>query len=145
MPCVKIKQLDERVATAGYHMGGGPERRKLQPGEVVDIPKDMRVGDIVLLDAMLASGKIELTMEPATRPLDYESAREAKLVSPTFKARGPDEVIEVTTARAKVGTRMASKKPVSDDTPTTAAAGSAPTSRRAARRARGNRGAEVST
>lgn len=113
MPRVRIKQLDERVASSGIHMGGGPERRKLHPGEVVELPE----GE--LFDAVWATGKLELTMDPATRPLDFLNAREAKLTAPTFKSRGPDEDRQVDEAWANVHARMAAEavEPEPDEAP----------------------------
>lgn len=101
MPRVKIKQLDDRVATAGMHMGGPIERRKLHPGEVVEIPEGN------LLDALWQTGKLEMTLDPANRPLEFENAREAQLTSPTFKSRGPDEDRQIAEAHAAVAARLA--------------------------------------
>ena len=107
MPRVKIKQLDERVATAGLHMGGGPERRKLQPGEVIDIPEDYLLPDgRQLLDVLWETGKLEMTLDPATRPLDYETYREGILCAPNFKPRDPSEATEMERAHASVKERM---------------------------------------
>ena len=106
MPRVKIKSLDERVASNGVHMGGGKERRKLEPFEVLEIGEDVMEGDRSLLDILWETGKLELTLDPPTRPLDYESYREGRLCSPTFKPRGPDEQIEQDKARAAVAKRM---------------------------------------
>ncbi len=101
MPRIRIKQLDERVATSGLHFGGGRERRKLAPGEIVDIPE----GE--LLDAVWATGKVEYTLDPATRPLDFLNSREAALTSPTFKSRGADDDREIAQAHAAVAARIA--------------------------------------
>ena len=121
MPRVKIKQLDEVVATAGLHMGGGPERRKLQPGEVIDIPEDFLLPDgKPLLDMLWKTGKLEITLDPVTRPLDYENYREGKLCSPTFKPRDPSEEVEMTEARAAVAARLnesVSEAPITTDSP----------------------------
>ena len=107
MPRIQIKTLDERVATAGLHMGGDFRRRKLQPFEVVDIPEDEALPDGTnLLDGLWNTGKIELTMDQPTRPLDYETPREAKLCSPTFKPRGPDEEVEQQRALEAVAIRL---------------------------------------
>ena len=102
MPRVKIKQLDEKIATAGLHFGGPPERRKLHPGEVVEIPE----GE--LFDILWATGKLELTMDPVTRPLDYASPREAQITSPTYKRRGPHEQAEIDAAHKAVAERLES-------------------------------------
>ena len=121
MPRIQVKTLGERVATAGIHLGGGPERRKLEPFEVVEIDENFTLPDGTnLLDALWDTGKIELTMDPATRPLDYQSAREAKVCSPTFHARGLDEERERDKALTAVALRL--EKPVSipetvNDTP----------------------------
>ena len=106
MPRVRIKQLDERVATNGLHMGGGPERRKLQPGEVVEISEDLIENGKPLLDLLWQTGKLEMTLDPATRPLDYEDYREAQLCAPTFKPRDPSEETEMHRAREAVALRM---------------------------------------
>lgn len=93
-------------------MGGGPERRKLEPFEVVEIPEDFELpGGVNLLDGLWATGKVELTMDQVTRPLDYDSEREAKLCSPTFKARGPDEEREQQTALKAVAERLSQNAP----------------------------------
>lgn len=108
MPRVKIKQLDERVATNGLHMGGGPERRKLEPGEVVDISEDFRLpnGD-ALLELLWQTGKLEMTLDPISRPLDYSDYRQGKLCSPSYKPRDPSDKVEMERARAKVNARLA--------------------------------------
>ena len=118
MPNVRIRQLDERVATTGLHFGLGPKARKLEPGEVVDIPE----GD--LFDAMWDTGKLELTRDPVTRPLEYDNEREARLCSPTFKPRGPDEVDAQERALKTVSERLAqlevaSEAPTANDSPAT--------------------------
>jgi len=108
MPRVKIKQLDERVATNGLHMGGGPERRKLEPGEVVDISEDFLLpnGD-ALLELLWQTGKLEMTLDPVTRPLDYSDYRQGKLCSPNYRPRDPSDKVEMERARAKVDARLA--------------------------------------
>jgi len=164
MPRLKIKQLEDKIATAGLFMGGGPVRRKLQPGEVIDVPEDFESGMYDgkgLLDAMWGTGKVEMTLDAVTRPIDFDTEREAKLTSPTFKSRGPDEDIEIDKARVAVAARLAetsdtplkSGSPVddkqpepSDDPP--AALGIPPVNPRAARRAAlqaAERGSEVPT
>jgi hypothetical protein len=143
MARIKIKQLDERIATSGVHFGGGPERRKLHPGEVVDLPE----GE--LLDAIMATGKVELTMEPISRPLDYDSEREAKITAPTFRPRDPSETAEMERAREAVAARIAgmSEAPPQADSPAKEsqpepATENPPRNRRAARRAAINKVAE---
>ena len=120
MSRVKIKQLGTVVTTVGLHFGGGAERRKLEPGEVVEIDDNLAFPDGTnVLDGVLAGGRAELTSDVATRPLDYVDAREAKLCSPTFRPRGPDEEIEMQRARAAVAARMesTSKAPPMADSP----------------------------
>ncbi len=110
MPCVKIKQLDERVSTDGLHLGGSNSRRKLQPGEVVDIPEDFEAGMYdgqSLLDILWATGKLEMTLDKASRPIEFKDYREAQLTSSTFKSRGPDDDRNVEKAREAVAARMA--------------------------------------
>jgi hypothetical protein len=90
-------------------MGGGKERRKLEPGEVVKVPDDesMVDGDN-LMQALWDGGMIDILPDTAvpTRPLDYEDRREAKLCSPTYKPNGPDEVIARDKALARVNARL---------------------------------------
>jgi hypothetical protein len=106
---IRIRQLDERVATSGLFMGGGKERRKLEPGEIVEVPDDevMLDGDN-LMQALWAGGMIDILPETAipTRPLDYLDRREAKLCSPTYKPNGPDELATQDKALAKVNARL---------------------------------------
>ncbi len=120
MPRVKIKSLDNRTATAGQHFASGnPLRRKLQPGEVVDIPESEVFSpkdDRLLFDVLWATGKLEITPEPATRPLDYASVQEAKFCAPTFRPRGPDEIILMDKARADVAARLAETSEVPAET-----------------------------
>lgn len=146
MPKVRIRQLDERVATAGLHFGLGPKARKLEPGEVVDIPE----GE--MFDEMWNTGKLELTRDPVTRPLEYENERLARLCSPTFTPRGPDEEIEQQRALDRVAEALSETEVVSetetvDDSPATESQHAEPvppelppvSNRRAARRRAANR------
>jgi hypothetical protein len=106
---IRIRQLDERVATSGLFMGGGKERRKLEPGEIVEVPDDENMADgDNLMQALWDGGTIDILPETAvaTRPLDYESRREAKLCSPTYKPNGPDEIADRDKTLAKVDARM---------------------------------------
>ncbi len=134
MPKVKIKQLDERVATAGLHFGGPPQRRKLEPGEVVDIPEDLYLPDgRSLFEIIWATGKLELTLDDITRPLDYESYKEARYCGPNFKPRDDAEKREMENFRKEVAYRLsqsAEEEPI--DEPEEAV--TAPTNPRAARR-----------
>lgn len=114
MPRVKIKQLDERVATQGVHLGGGSNRRKLEPGEVLDIPEGVIEGGHNLFDTVWATGKLELTLDEVTRPLDYLNYREARLCSTKFKPRDANEKMEMHKVRAEV---MARLKPTESEVP----------------------------
>ena len=166
MPRLMIKQLGDSIATAGLFMGGGPERRKLQPGEIVEIPEDFEPGMYEgegLLNALWGTGKVEMTLDPATRPIDFENTREAQITSPTFKSRGPDEDIEIEKVQVAIKARMAqpsdaqpsadspaddSQPDQSDDSIPAAVDTAPPPNRRAARRAASQaleRGAEVPT
>ena len=120
MANIKIKQLDERVATAGVHLGGGPTRRKLQPGEVVDIPEDLQESGVALLEALLNTKKVEITLDPITRPLDYESEQEAKLTAPNYRSRGQLDDANMERARIAVAERIA--KELAGTTPKSTAA-----------------------
>lgn len=107
MPRLKIKQLGERVATVGLHLGGGPERRKLEPGEVVDIPEDLYLPDGRSLSELVwATGLVELTLDPVTRPLDYESYKEARFCAPNFKPRDAAEQREMEEFHKEVAYRL---------------------------------------
>lgn len=117
MARIRIKQMEERVATRGLHMGdlGTPEvpnvRRKLEPGEVVEIPDKMTVPNdsrTKLIDLLFNTGKIDLLPDstPITRPLDYASYREATLCSPSFRPNGESEEREMLRVRAEVEARL---------------------------------------
>ncbi len=109
MPLIRIKQLHERVATKGLFMGGNvQQRRKLEPGEIVDLPSDMMEGEDNLFDMVWNTGLVDLVpdnQEP-TRPLDYRDYREATLCSPTFKPVSATDEREMAQARERVRQRM---------------------------------------
>jgi len=111
---IRVKQLGERTATAGLHMGGGLKRRKLEPGEVIDIPDDFKNPEDArpLVDILLDTGMVEITRDQATRPLEYSNSRDAKLCSPTFRPRGPDEERERDAALARSQKALAEQKTV---------------------------------
>ena len=120
MARLKIKQLDERVATSGVHLGGGPERRKLHPGEVIDIPEDFEDGQHAgksLFEAVWETGKVELTHDPVTRPIDFRDEREGKLTAPTFRSRGPDDDRAIAEAKSAVAERLAATERPSETAP----------------------------
>lgn len=96
---VRIKQLDNRIATAGIHLGGGPERRKLEPGEVLALGGE-------LFDGVWNTGKVEITPERPTRPLDYADYDEARYCSPSFNPRDDAEFEASEKARAAVAKRL---------------------------------------
>ncbi len=143
MSLIRIKQLNERTATAGLHMGRVelPKfRRKLEPGEIVEIPDDMKTDNGEnLLEGLYETGLIDMvpdTYSP-TRPLDYEDAREAKICSPTYRPQGKNEIAEAEKVRANVLARLEeqlSKSPPKADSPDKDA--TAKPSRRQQRRAR---------
>ena len=105
MPNIKIKQLDEKIATSGMHFGMGDATRKLEPGEVVDLPE----GE--LFDLIWATGKVDLTADPVTRPLTYKDYVEATLCSPSYRVRGDDDLVQSEKARAAVAARLAETLP----------------------------------
>jgi len=126
MPRVMIKTMDDKIATAGLHMGNDPRReqelvdgkgewintrRKLEPGEVMEIPDDLTIvingQEVSLFDALWSTGALELTKLPVTRPLDYRTSREAKLCSPSFRSKGPDDDKKIAEAKAAVVVRLA--------------------------------------
>lgn len=113
MAKIMIRQLEERVATSGLFMGEtgvqGPFRRKLEPGEIVEVPDDMEMPDgRLLMDALWETGTIDIVPDSVavTRPLTYKNRREAMLCSPTFKPNGPDEELERDKAIAAVEQRL---------------------------------------
>lgn len=123
MPRVTIKHMDNLVATRGLHLGGPRTRRKLFPGEVVEIPEDFMEAGRPLIDILWETGKLEISLDPVNRPLEYENERIAQLTAPTFKPRGPDEVRQVEQAFAQVEASLSVEdtEPVSlhDDEPAT--------------------------
>lgn len=112
MSLIKIKQLEERIATSGLFMGSPADpdkfRRKLEPGEIVEIPDDMMIDDEKAIDFLFATGKIDMVppSTPPTRPLDYDNRRDAKLCSPTFRPRDPTDERDMAKARAKYQARL---------------------------------------
>lgn len=108
MSLIKIRQLDERVATSGLFMGGDKRRRKLEPGEIVDIPNDLIEGGTNLMQDLWDTGTIDILPDSAivTRPLDYASIREAKLCSPTYKSTDADDIADRNKALAAVEARL---------------------------------------
>lgn len=138
MARIKIKQLGSVIGTSGVHMGGGPERRKLEPGEVVEIPEDLLMKDgRPLLGALYETDRIELTPEPVTRPLDFANVREAKLTSTNFKPRSPDEEREQELAHAAVELRVQDVRvpaPVTEPEPAPKQAAPGPTTKKASTR-----------
>jgi len=106
---IKIRQLEERVATAGLFMGGDTCRRKLEPGEIVEVPDDMELDDgRNLMQALWDTGTIDIVPDSVavTRPLDYLNRREAAICSPSFKPHGPDDEKEMKRIRAVVEARL---------------------------------------
>ncbi len=101
MPNIKIQQMGLAVSTSGVHMGGGVERRKLEPGEVLFLPE----GD--LFNTLWGTGKLELTMDLPNRPLDYASHEEARYCSPTFKPQSEEDADKMLDAHEAVMERMA--------------------------------------
>lgn len=83
---VRIRQMGKKAATAGYHFDSTNDAaRKLEPGEVVHVPEDSKYRAIFekMLDRM--DSPLEITRMPATRPLVFDKAREARLSSPSRK------------------------------------------------------------
>jgi len=110
MPRLKIKSMDDKVATMGLHFGGPPEQRKLEPTEVIEFSDDDP-----LFQAMMDSGKCELTMAPATRPLIYPDAPMAKFCSPSFKPNGRNEEAQVAEAKATIADMLNHTPPAAPD------------------------------
>lgn len=106
MSCIKIKQMDERVATMGLHMGGPATRRKLEPGEAVFVPDDLEQEGENLFDALWDTGKVELVPGNPTRPFEYENVAEAKMCSPSFKPHDNSETAQMHKTREAVAKRV---------------------------------------
>ena len=117
MPLIKIRQLEERTATNGLFMGdainvdpdGTAFRRKLEPGEIVEIPEDETLPDgRNLMEALWSTGCIDICPDTVavTRPLDYKNRREAMLCAPSFHINGKAEQKEMEEARAAVDARL---------------------------------------
>lgn len=102
MPNVKIKQLNDRVASSGVHFGMGPLVRKLEPSEVVALEGE-------LFEMIYGTDKVEITNEKITRPLKYDSELEAKYCSPSFRPLDPSQETECIRAREAVAERLAYK------------------------------------
>ena len=102
---VKIKQLNDRVATNGVHFGLGPLARKLEPSEIVSLDEESD-----LFETIYATEKVEITVEDPTRPLKFESVDEARFCSPSFRPHDPKEEIVAEKARIKVAERLALSK-----------------------------------
>lgn len=126
MPKIRIKQLHERVATDGLHMGEAPDgmyRRKLEPGEIVDIPEDVMIESnrldepVRLIDMLWNTGLVDMVPDtiPVTRPLDYLNVREGRVCSPSFKAISPTDAADREQALARVAKRLAQAEQPSDD------------------------------
>lgn len=101
MPNVSIKQMDERVATAGVHFGMGPLAPKLEPGEVVHIPEGK------MFETLWETGKLELSLKPVTRPLKYADVHEAMYCSPSYRPRDASDELVMARTRAAVAERLA--------------------------------------
>ena len=102
---VKIKQLEERVATKGFFFGDAPAgkiRRKLEPGEVVELDMDDE-----LTKQVLASGKVDVTLDPPTRPLDFDNENDAKYSSPSYRPRDNDDERDMLEARDRIAESLA--------------------------------------
>ena len=69
----------------------------MQPGEVLELDDSSE-----LLQMLWNTGLVEITLDPPTRPLDYENYNVARMCSPTFRSRGPDEDRDAELAREKV-------------------------------------------
>ena len=137
MPLIRIKQLHERVATQGLFMGGDSARRKLQPGEIVDIPMDLEENGECLFDMIWNTGMVDLVPEnqEPTRPLDYRDYREAKLCSPTFKPISQTDEREMLQARERVKQRMFEQQSAPPKADSPADAPSPPKKKAAAKKA----------
>lgn len=135
MPNIRIKQMEDRTAAAGIHFGLGRETRKLEVGEVVALED----GD--LFDAVMATGKVELTADPVTRPLTYADANEAAICSPSFKIRSDNDEAERNATLAAVAERLAQEGHAPKLPEKDVAESAVPTQSRAERRA-ARRGAD---
>lgn len=135
MPNVRIKALDGRIATSGLHFGRGPLVPKLEPGEVVFLEEGPE------FEALWATGKLELTRDPPTRPLKYENEHEAMYCRPSYKPKDAADAERMRLVREEVARRLAStrtsappKAPEAGLGPHTEPGDAAPTPRRSRRR-----------
>lgn len=105
---VKIKRIGTRTGTAGLHFGGPKTRRALRPNEVVELSEDFPK-----LDEFLDSDKLEITRDPVTRPLDFETEIEATYSDPQFKTIEQSTRDEVLRVREEIARKLEeSQKPV---------------------------------
>lgn len=100
----------------------GPFRRKLEPGEIVEVPDDLLTDDGQnLMDVLWKTGAIDLVPDNVapTRPLDYANRREAQYCSPNYRNTGPDDERQMNEVRAKVQARLfeSSESPSEDGSP----------------------------
>ena len=84
----RIKQLGRKVSTSGIHLGGSKVRRKLVPGEVVEISDDIKEGGVLLVDTIWNTGLVELTKDDVTRPFEFASENEAAKTCPNYRPSG---------------------------------------------------------
>lgn len=104
---IRIKQFDDKIATSGVFMGGDKCRRKLEPGEIVQIPTALEDSDgNNIVDAVMATERVEITRDKPTRPLDYADEHEARYCSPNYRWRDPSDRLAMDKARAAVAERL---------------------------------------
>lgn len=113
MAIIQVKQMGERVATNGIYLGPSSNRlrRKLEPGERVDIPEDAVFDESDqrnILETVWETGLIEIAPDKAkpTRPLDYESEQEATYNAPSFRPMDESERILMEKSREEVANRL---------------------------------------
>ena len=99
---IKIKVLGENAACGNLSFGvDASARRSLEVGEIIELDDEDP-----LFIALWDTGKMEMTRDMPTRPLDYASAGEARLCAPSFKSRGPQDDAEIAAAKIAVHARM---------------------------------------
>lgn len=117
---LKINTMGDRVACAGVHFGLGPRVRKLEPGEVVPVPKSLMIKkrnkQVPLYKALLETDKVVMTDEDVTRPFEYESVQYAEATSASFNANSDDKVELVEDAKESEAQAAAEFNKTGDET-----------------------------
>ena len=103
---LKIRELAGRRATDGMAMSSDPLVRKLEPGEVVDVPENIKIDmdgeEFLLHEAMYATEKVEIAPGQPTRPFKFKNKNESRMTSPAFYPKNPAERKQMEKIRARI-------------------------------------------